>query len=108
MNNLAVSESLMSLEQFVPREPKTIVVFRKFNEGGHEIIAMFPEEEYYHYESSYKQSYMHIGQHGACDIGLLHSGTKEATPEEYKDLADELTNSIGYNLDIQQNYQYTN
>ena len=100
-------QSLMTLEQFAPKpEPKTIVVFRKENETG-EILAVFVEENYYHYDSSSKTCYAHIGQHSACNLDYVAIETVEATPEEYKDLADELTNSIGYNLDIQQDYQYT-
>lgn len=108
MNN-ATGKSLLSLEAYVPKElrekPKTTVVFRKFDDG--EIIAIFPEENYLHYESPYKQSYMHKGQHGLFNIGVFDQHTEEATALEFTDLARELR-SIGYNLDIQQDYQYTN
>ena len=107
-----LAESCLQLEKQVPAklrrptsEPKTIVVFRKFKEENGAIIAIFPEENYYAYDSPTKSSYMHVGQHGACDISLLHSETEYPLPIEYQSLADELT-SIGYNLDIQQDYQY--
>lgn len=70
----------------------TKVVFRKFKGG--EVIALFPREiannNPYHCES-----YMHVGQHGAADTGIVH-GTSPATPEEYAPLKLQLER-IGYN-----------
>lgn len=112
-NYNAIGECLRTLESYVPKElrekfpePKTIVVFKKFKHR--EVMAIFPEENYYHYDSPTKISYMHVGQYGPCDVNnsYFHLETVLATPEEYADLAAELT-SIGYNLDIQQDYQYS-
>lgn len=70
----------------------TKVIFRKFNNG--EIIAIFPET----LQNGECDSYMHIGQHGACTSGIP-SFTKLAKPSEYRDLKKELE-SIGYKLKI--------
>jgi hypothetical protein len=43
-------------------------------------------------------SYAHFGQHSACSVEYIKE-CKKATPEQYKDLKEELT-SIGYNLKI--------
>lgn len=68
---------------------RTTVIFRKFKEG--DIVAIFPYDIEHGY---YVNSYMHIGQHGSCDIGIVYT-TKLATEEEYKPLLNELI-SIGY------------
>jgi hypothetical protein len=67
----------------------TKVIFRKFRNG--EVIALFPDEK----ERGGKVgSYMHIGQHGMADRGIVGM-TKLATPTEYAPLLSELR-SIGY------------
>ncbi len=75
---------------------KTKVIFRKFKDG--EIIAIFPEIMWSD-DPPYLSSYLHVGQHGACDYGHLRNLTKPAKPKEYADLMAELE-SIGYNLDV--------
>ena len=45
-------------------------------------------------------SYMHVGQHGAADYQGLVNDTKLATEDEYKDLFNELENSVGYKLKV--------
>ena len=82
---------------------KTAVIFRKWNlknrrEALCDIIALFP---YIGAGNGHCNSYEHVGQHGGASyIGVI-SQTTPATPEEYKDLAEELT-SFGYNLEIMQ------
>lgn len=75
---------------------KTKVIFRKYEGGG--IIAIFPEElgtlDYYTCSS-----YMHVGQHGVCVPHGVTLNTKPATPEEYKDLKEELEDR-GYKLQV--------
>lgn len=79
---------------------KTKVVFRKFNDGENDdIIAVFPEEEYGNGNPLDVMSYMHIGQHGACNLSCMRESTIPANPEEYRDLMAELR-SVGYNLRI--------
>ena len=77
----------------------TEVIFRKF-QG--EIVAMFP---YFIYDRKGSvQSYVHVGQHGAADLGIIHD-SKPATEIEYKPLYAELT-SIGYNLKVIKRVNY--
>jgi hypothetical protein len=79
----------------------TIVIFRKYNDG--DIIAIFPEVPG---AAPYLcMSYMHVGQHGDCDVAALIDSTKKATPEEFAALKTELE-SIGYVLDCKQKYNH--
>lgn len=64
-------------------------------DGG--IMAYFPDLPYAHTGEG-RVCYSHIGQHSGCDPDYLHR-CKVATPEQYKDLAEELT-SIEYVLNI--------
>ncbi len=73
-------------------ETITKVQFRKLRG---EIVAVFP----YDIETQETTGcYCHIGQHSTCDW-FINTYTKPVTPEEYKDLFEELT-SIGYNLQV--------
>ena len=79
----------------------TPVIFRKesydkFIDGM--IIAFFPTLPGTHVPSSCS-CYAHIGQHGTAHKDYYTQNTSPATPEEYKDLQDELE-SIGYDLEI--------
>jgi hypothetical protein len=87
----------------VKDKEKTKVIFRVFEDG--EVIAIFPEELG---DSTYWacNSYMHVGQHGACEPEII-STTRLAKPEEYESLKAELE-SIGYNLDIKVRYSKSN
>ncbi len=82
---------------------KTAVIFRKWNLRNRSkslcnIIALFP---YVDAGNGYCNSYEHVGQHGGASYSGVFSQTTPATPDEYKDLAEELT-SLGYNLEIMQ------
>ena len=44
--------------------------------------------------------YEHIGQHTTVSLAYIKSECRLATKEEYTDLANELENLIGYNLNI--------
>ena len=74
---------------------QTRVIFRKFPNG--DILALFPEIQI----TNFCSSYMHIGQHGGADYQACISITKPAAPDEYANLASELS-SIGYDLQIRQ------
>jgi hypothetical protein len=78
----------------------TPVIFRKFSDG--DIIALFPAMVG---DNSPRTcgSYMHIGQHGAADPGLVES-TRLAKPDEYAALQSELE-SIGYRLKVYRRFQ---
>jgi len=43
--------------------------------------------------------YQHVGQHGQCHIDYIKE-SKVATKEQYQDLYDELTNLVGYDLEV--------
>ena len=79
----------------------TKVVFRKFKEG--DIIALFPRLPGTN-DPYTCGSYMHIGQHGSTDPGIVNI-TELAKPTEYASLAKELR-SIGYVLDIKSKITY--
>jgi len=71
------------------------VIFRKFKCGG-DIIAIFPTIAA-DANVDNCQSYQHVGQHGACSLGLLSDGsTLPAKTAEYADLLSELVNVVGY------------
>ena len=73
----------------------TRVIYRKFKNG--EIIALFPQIK----ETNYcVLSYMHVGQHGSADFDQVVRITKLALADEYKELHNELTNQVGYTLDV--------
>lgn len=79
---------------------KTLVVFRKFKDGG-DIVALFPE--LINYPDGCCESYQHVGQHGAADYIHCIAASVPAKPTEYRSLRQELEN-IGYRLDVRQKY----
>ena len=84
---------------------KTKVIFRKEKNdytGDWDVVAFFPET----YRNYTLDCYAHIGQHGTADINYYRYDTKKATPEEYKDLYNELTNLVGYDLRVMQRMTY--
>ena len=74
------------------------VMFRKDKESG-EIVAFFPNDQ--EYPAGEYQSYMHIGQHGACTLEYINEDTDPilSNSAEKDSLLDELRN-IGYNVKI--------
>jgi len=81
----------------------TEVIFRKFKDGNKEVIAIMPHQVCD--TTGGVESYMHVGQHGACDYKGLLKTTKLATPTESLALYTELE-KLGYNLLVirKQNY----
>jgi len=81
---------------------KTKVLFLlepKQDDQPRDIFAYFPE--IYHNKmnnSKMLTCYAHIGQHSACHQDYANE-CKPATPEQYKDLFNELE-GIGYNLEV--------
>jgi len=74
---------------------KTQVWFKVFNG---EILAIFKDFLEIDYRGlEVYLSYAHIGQHGDCNKGLKY--LKNATPDQYEDLLNELT-AIGYNIEV--------
>lgn len=81
-------------------EPETPVIFRKWQgKDGGDIIAVFPAECASVQNWYLSNSYMHHGQHGACDYRIILAKTRPAKPEEYADLKLELER-IGYRLKV--------
>ena len=78
---------------------KTKTVFRVFSDG--EVIALFPQIA----AGWYCQSYMHVGQHGSADTGIVINQTRLATPKEYRTLLKELK-QLGYNPKIMKRCTY--
>lgn len=64
-----------------------------------EILAYFPDENFYPKDAGYdgktKVCYAHLGQHSSCHPDYL-KGKKLASPEQYNDLLQELKGQ-GYN-----------
>jgi hypothetical protein len=77
----------------------TDVIFRKFTDTRNyaEVIAIMPHEVCD--TTGGVTSYMHVGQHGACDYNELLKITKLATTSESIDLFNELKN-LGYDLNV--------
>lgn len=69
------------------------VIFRKYKDD--EIIALFPTLQE---GPGLCLSYMHHGQHGSADRELVTKQTSPATLKEYRKLAFELEEHIGYKL----------
>lgn len=81
----------------------TPVIFRKFKEG--DVIAILPTL-LGDYDLATCLSYMHVGQHGACEPDGLVQITTLARPEEYASLLKELE-GIGYSdLKVYKRLQY--
>lgn len=76
---------------------KTKVIFR-VHQG--EVLAMFPAIASTVGNPYRCLSYAHMGQHGACDLGVIRE-SRPAQPKEYRELVAELRR-IGYKLDIRQ------
>jgi len=74
----------------------TEVIFRFDKEFG--VYAIFPYQiETFQGEVN---SYAHIGQHMSVDYDNCVRTSRPATESEYRNLFNELENSIGYNLKV--------
>lgn len=67
-----------------------------------EVLAVFIDTRIKSFDNIdfYYDCYAHLGQHSTCSELFLAQKTKKANEIEYKELFNELTNSIGYNLKI--------
>lgn len=81
---------------------KTKVIFLVNENYGEfpDIFAFFPEENEL---DDCRLSYSHIGQHSSCCFEYAKE-SRLATKEEYKNLYNELTNLVGYDLEIVYNF----
>jgi hypothetical protein len=65
-----------------------------------EVIALFILEPAVAHQPHLCLSYMHVGQHSAADPVHVIRNSRPATAEEYRALADELTEHFGYQLQV--------
>jgi len=75
---------------------ETKVIFRVWKGKDRNVIALFPCVPADN-EGRLCQSYEHVGQHGAADYNGVMRRSRLATPEESKELAEELKGR-GYRL----------
>lgn len=80
------------------KNPKTNVIFRKAKNG--EVIAFFPDT-WGECKLGMMMSYAHHSQHGEASIEFYRE-CKPCTEAEYRELYDELTKLVGYNLNVKQ------
>jgi len=77
------------------------VIFRKFPDG--QVIALLlgtePDCNY-----GMIMSYMHVGQHGEADPGIVYH-TALALPDEYAPLKAELESIYGETIDVRKRYR---
>ena len=78
------------------------VIFRRWRDSPHSVIALFPYEPA---GLSFVNSYEHVGQHGGADYYavLQHTTPAPATDPEVVGLMAELT-ARGYNLKVVKRY----
>lgn len=77
-----------------------VVIFRKDRTGWKDCFALFPElpaDEY----GRYATCYQHLGQHCAADYRGCIAASDPASPEEYRELFNELEQR-GYALVVKQ------
>ena len=81
-------------------ERKTLVRFL-IRPKSEELFAVFPQIKYGFngYRNDLLVCYAHIGQHGSAAPEYIRE-CRKATEIEYKDLLNELTNQVGYNLRV--------
>lgn len=84
---------------------KTDVVFRVDKTGKFKgtVYALMPHEV--STLNGLVTTYQHVGQHSSAEYRYCIAQSRPATPEEYKDLKEELE-SIGYDVNVikKQNY----
>lgn len=87
----------MTFERDEHETPVLFRVHRAPKKHGADVTAVFPCEPH-DINGRYMSCYVHVGQHGACDLGW-YQRTRPATAEEYADLRRELEGApYGYRL----------
>lgn len=67
--------------------------------GGYlprEVTAVFTDSGNY----KMKDCYAHEGQHGVCAVDWVDEECRPATYDEYKALYDEMTDLVGYDIEV--------
>ena len=85
------------------REPITNVKFYKYIESesdgnDYEIISIFVDQETQ--DKRLKNGYIHYGQHTQVHVDWIKEECTLAKVHEYEDLYRELTNTVGYKLNV--------
>lgn len=65
-----------------------------------EVIAVFVDTKEQGKREVIFECYAKLGQHSTCSHPFLRKNCKKATETEYQDLFNELTNNVGYNLNV--------
>lgn len=65
-----------------------------------EVIAVFVDTKSGRLNNITFDSYAHLGQHSICSQSFIAENCRKANKTEYKDLFNELEDSVGYNLKI--------
>jgi len=90
------SESATNVEFYVA----TYEALELDEQSTKEVIAVFIDEWELQDDELLYSCYVHNGQHSICSQSFLAENCRKAKEIEYKDLFNELTNSVGYNLNI--------
>jgi hypothetical protein len=96
-----VTETNPTANNEVADTETTVVIFRKFKEGG-DVIALFPNEVADPKNNCL--SYQHVGQHGAADYAHVMKATVATTEEEQTPLLNELS-GLGYTLKVMKRHR---
>ena len=76
---------------------KTVFLYNKKND---DLFALFLDNEQRVFKQDYFfTSYSHIGQHSDCALDYVKE-CRFALPKEYEGLKNELTNLVGYDLQV--------
>ena len=75
------------------------VIFKLDKGPEHDVYAVFPEIPFSIGGTDDCMIYAHCGQHGSASIDYVRE-SKPANFQQYQDLYYELTNDVGYDLDI--------
>lgn len=82
---------------------KVLFRFATYEDGTSDVIAIFPT---FRANKGKFECYAHVGQHAECSDEWYTQKTRQAKPEEFKDLLKELESIGYYNLRIMQRITY--
>ena len=96
----AIKGKPMTFEQDKDETPVLFRMGRGKGYKGDGAVAVFPCEPH-DMSGDTMTCYVHVGQHGACDLGWYRTRTRAAKPEEYAALKLELESApYGYRLRV--------
>ena len=98
-DELIPAQGIAMFEQDTNETPVLFRVHRAPKKHGSEVTAVFPCEPH-SYDGNEMSCYVHVGQHGGCDLGWYNQ-TRPATEAEYADLKQELESApYGYRFKV--------